>query len=60
MKTATDQQAANQTMMQNHTAHQQDVVQKHVTHVQKVRQTEQMGHVQRQQAAKQKPPSKGK
>jgi chaperonin GroES len=59
-KTATDQLAANQTLMQNHVDHKQQVVHKHVEHVQKVRQTEQMGHVQRQQAAKQKPPSKGK
>ncbi len=60
MKTATDQQAANQALMQNHVDHRQQVVHKHVEHTQKVRQTEQMGQVQRQQAAKQKPPSKGK
>lgn len=60
MKVAQDQMAANQALMQNHLSHQQQVVQKHVDHVQKVHQTEQMGHVQRQQAAKQKPPSKGK
>jgi chaperonin GroES len=60
MKTAQDQLAANQAMMQNHVDHRQQVVHKHIDHVQKVRQTEQMGQVQRQQAAKQKPPSKGK
>ena len=60
MKTVTDQQAANQALMQNHVDHRQQVVHKHVEHTQKVRQTEQMGQVQRQQAAKQKPPSKGK
>ena len=60
MKTAQDQLALNQTLMQNHMTHQQQVVHKQVDHQQKVHQTEQMGHIQRQQAAKQKPPSKGK
>ena len=60
MKTAQDQLALNQTLMQNHMSHQQQVVHKQVDHQQKVHQTEQMGHIQRQQAAKQKPPSKGK
>jgi len=60
MQVAQDKQKFMQSVQQSQVNHQQKVVQKHVDHAQKVQQTEQMAHVQRQQAAKQKPPSKGK
>ena len=60
MRVAADQLAANQQAIQASRDHQQGLVHKQIDHVQKVVHTEKMGHVQRQQAAKQKPTSKGK
>jgi len=60
MQVAQDKQKFMQSVQQSQVEHQQKVVQKHVDHAQKVQHTQEMGHVQRQQAAKQKPASKGK
>jgi len=58
MKTAADQMAQNQQIMQNNQAHRQELVHNEQKHVQKLTQAERMAEVQRQIAAKQ--PSKGK
>lgn len=60
MKTAQDVMTANQQVMQNEMAHRQKMVHTQQQHAQKVVHTEKMASVQRQQAAKQKPTSKGK
>ena len=60
MQVAQDRMAGNQQLMQQEAAHRQKIVHTERQHAQKVTHTERMAAVQRQQAAKQKPPSKGK
>lgn len=60
MQVAQDRMAANQQLMQQEMQHRQKIVHTEREHVQKVTHQERMAAVQRQQAAKQKPTSKGK